>query len=148
MINKKGLSAVVTTLIIMLLVLVAVGIVWVVIRSVIEGGGGQVEAKAKCIGVDLQIVSAADCNSGATSCNVTVERNPGGGDIAGVKLIVTDGVTSLTVDGSAMDELGTVTISATGDALAGDAITAKVAALVDDGVGGTVVCDVVDEYTY
>ena len=36
--NKKGLSTVVTTLIIILLVLVAIGIVWVVIRGVIESG--------------------------------------------------------------------------------------------------------------
>lgn len=34
--NKKGLDAVVTTLIIILLVLVAVGIIWVVARNVVQ----------------------------------------------------------------------------------------------------------------
>ncbi len=36
--NKRGLSAVVIALIIILLSLVAVGVVWVVVKNIISGG--------------------------------------------------------------------------------------------------------------
>jgi flagellin-like protein len=49
--EKKGLSAVVTTLIIILLVLVAVGIIWVVVRNVVEEGGSTIDLSVKCLDV-------------------------------------------------------------------------------------------------
>jgi len=51
--HKKGLSTIVATLVIILLVLVAVGIVWVVVRNVIERGTNQVDINAKCIGAEV-----------------------------------------------------------------------------------------------
>ena len=36
--NKKGLSTIVATLLIILLTLVAVGIIWIVIRNVVQTG--------------------------------------------------------------------------------------------------------------
>ena len=40
--SKKGLSAVVTTLIIILLVLVAVGIIWVVVQNIVTEGAESI----------------------------------------------------------------------------------------------------------
>ena len=147
--NKKGLSVVISTLIIILLVLVAIGIIWVVVQGIVEEGGAQVEAKARCIGVDLKIKSVGTCIAGSISCDVTIERGTGGGDIDGVRVVVTDGATSLTGDGAVLDVFDTVTISATGSsALGSAATTAKVAALITDDAGEEVVCDIVTEYTY
>ena len=55
--NKKGLDAIVTTIIIILLALVAIGIIWAVLRNVVQQGADQVDNNAKCISVDLEAVS-------------------------------------------------------------------------------------------
>src|SRR3990167_792910 len=54
--DKRGLDAVVTTLLIILLVLVAVGIIWVVVRNVVQQGSEQIDINARCLSVDLQAV--------------------------------------------------------------------------------------------
>ena len=40
--QKRGLSGIVATLLIILLVIVAVGIVWVVVRNVVQEGSEQI----------------------------------------------------------------------------------------------------------
>ena len=84
--NSRGLSAVVTTLIIVLLVLVAIGIVWIVIRGVVESGSQQINYSAKCLSVSVQ-TTAVNCAAGGTSCDAIVRRNAGGNPIAGIKFI-------------------------------------------------------------
>lgn len=83
--NKRGLSAVVTTLIIILLVLVAIGIIWVVIRNVIEGGTETADYAVKCLAVDIR-ATALNC-SAVNTCTVTMNRKAGGEPISGVKLV-------------------------------------------------------------
>jgi len=51
--NTKGLSEIVATLIIILLTLVAVGIIWVVIRVVVKIGAGQISVSAIFININL-----------------------------------------------------------------------------------------------
>ena len=84
--HKKGLSTVVTTLIIILLVLVAIGIVWVVIRGFTEGGASTVKYNAMCLEVDVR-ATALTCESAGTNCNFTLTRKSGGESISGVKLV-------------------------------------------------------------
>ncbi len=108
--NTKGLSAVITTLIIILLVLVAVGIVWVVVNNVLEEGSEQLEIGSKCLSVDIRATSA-DCewlSSGSTpgDCNVTYTRNSGGDDVDGIRFILSDGLNSISKDVSGNVEIG------------------------------------------
>jgi hypothetical protein len=86
--EKKGLSTVITSLIIILLVLVAIGIVWVTVRGIIDRGTGQVDIKSKCLEVDVRPTALGSCN--ATYCIATLNRKAGGVDVAGVKLIVSN----------------------------------------------------------
>ena len=72
--QKKGLSTVVTTLIIILLVLVAVGIIWIVVRGVIEGGTKEIDYGVKCLKTDVR-ATAATCD--AASCDVNLYRKKG-----------------------------------------------------------------------
>jgi len=58
--KKRGLSAVVTTLLIILLVFVAVGIVWVVVRNVIEGGLEDVNLGAFTTSFDIKSAIVED----------------------------------------------------------------------------------------
>jgi len=80
--NKKGLSAVVTTLMIILLVLVAVGIIWVVIRNVVETGTENIDIGSKCLAVSVKPVAYDSVTK-----TVTLERSAGGEAIDGVKIV-------------------------------------------------------------
>ncbi len=111
--NKKGLSAVITTLLVVLLVLVAVGIVWAVVRNLVQTGAGGVELGAKCLNIDVSAVSAS-CND--SLCNVVVERSGSNTDeIAGIKLVIKDSSTAeasgITDSEGNIEVLATKTIS-------------------------------------
>ena len=93
--SRRGLSAVVTTLIIILLSLVAIGIIWVVVNNVLEGGAETTEIGAKCLQVDIK-ATAASCNAG--NCNVTYNRKSGGDAIDGIKIVMSDGQNSVQTD--------------------------------------------------
>jgi hypothetical protein len=96
--EKKGLSAVVTTLIIILLVLVAVGIIWVVVRNVVEEGGSTIDLSVKCLDVSVKATGVTCGYTGTKSCNVTYTRESGGDDIDGIKIVYSDGIESLSQD--------------------------------------------------
>ena len=87
--NKKGLSAVITTLIIILLVLVAVGILWVIIRGIVEEGAIDIEYKLKCMDVNVR-ATIVDC-SDPTACDITLTRGAGGDAIDGVRIVFYEG---------------------------------------------------------
>jgi hypothetical protein len=97
--NKRGLSTIVVTLIIIVLSLVAVGVVWGVVNNLLKGGTAGIDINSKCLGVNLQITQA-NCSAGTTNkiCDVQVSRGGTTDDaFAGVKLVfrnVTAGVNS------------------------------------------------------
>jgi len=97
--EKKGLSAVVTTLIIILLVLVAVGGIWIVVSNFIDTGTEQIDLSSKCRAVDLSAVSVA--STGGTGYDVTLKRGAGGDTIEGVKLNIFN-----STDNSGVKEFG------------------------------------------
>jgi len=84
--NTKGLSAVVTTLIIILLAIVAVGIIWVVVDQVLKSGAEQIDYTTKCFAVDLEFVSVTAVTGEAGNYSVSLKRNAGGDEMAGVKV--------------------------------------------------------------
>ena len=84
--NKRGLDAVVTTLIIILLVLVAVGIIWVVVRNVVQQGAQQIDISSKCIAVDIKAVSVVPVAGQAGNYSVTLRRAAGGDVLGGIKV--------------------------------------------------------------
>src|SRR3990167_9321273 len=79
MFRKRGLSGIVTTLIIILLVLVAVGVIWAVVKNLVQKGSEQIELGQFTL--DLQIKSAQVENGNVTV--VVVKRNPGDGEFVG-----------------------------------------------------------------
>ncbi len=108
--NKRGLSAIVATLIIILLVLVAVGIIWVVVRNLIQEGAEQIDVSTKCIAVDVRAVSVAPVVGEAESYSVTLRRTAGGEAIAGVKIsLFNDTANSGVLNFTAISELETTT---------------------------------------
>lgn len=128
--NKKGLSTVVATLLIILLVIVAVGVLAVVFRNTISSGTGQFDLGTKCLAVNLDATSAR-CNTASNfiNCSVTIHRSSGGDEISGVKLIFSnaDETSSASVDWSGnIAELATVTNSSMNTTLENTTTVSKI----------------------
>lgn len=112
--DKRGLSTVVTTLIIILLVLVAVGIIWVVVRNLIETGSEDIDLGTQCTTeVDVRATAVDNCvvvNS-YYRCNVSVVRESGSVEIGGVKLVFHN--TTSDISGNVVDVNGTIGLLST-----------------------------------
>ena len=106
--NKGGLSAIVTTLLVILLVLVAVGIVWAVVSNLLKGGAGSAELAVKCLNIDVE-ATAVNCDTAIPAlCNMTFERTGTNNDeIAGVWLVFRNS-TAGTTSGSVVDVTGNI----------------------------------------
>jgi len=95
--NKSGLSDIILTLIMILLVLVAVGIVWAVASGVINRGAGKVDLGTRCLDVDIKatsVVESWDTTSKSSSYMITLARSAGGDSIGGVKIALSGGNTT------------------------------------------------------
>ena len=93
--NNKGLSTIVATLIIILLVLVATGIIWVVIRGVINDASSGVASEAMClesqvVATKVTRVSFGVVPNGLNVYSVTMSREGGNDALGGVNLVFTD----------------------------------------------------------
>jgi len=95
--NRKGMSAVITNLIIILLVIVAVGIIWTVVQGLIKESTSQISTK-ELTGIDATI---EDVTVRGNTVDVSV-RNSGTDTMTGVELIISNGreSTSFTRDQS------------------------------------------------
>ena len=113
--SKRGLSAIVATLLIILLTLIAVGIIWVVIRNVVQSGAEQVDLGTKCIAIELSAITVVENTTGNPGVYyVTLNRGSDSQDDIGVKVNVFQGATTSSgvIDFGAfgdLDPLGTVT---------------------------------------
>lgn len=81
--QKRGLSDVITTALIILLAIAAVVIVWSFVRPTLQKAGEQIDAS--CATVDM---SAISCVSATT--DVVVRNGPGQGQITAGKLVYYD----------------------------------------------------------
>jgi|SRR3989344_1886030 len=134
--NKKGLSDVVTTVLIILLAIAAIVIVWNFVSPTLENAGSQIESQTACLDASVTTVS---CAVGTTS-NVVI-RNDGGLPVkykVVVNHVATGTAGTTTVDSSesaALDAYGTRTEGRT--ILAGESVRVAVT-----NIGGTAVsCD-------
>lgn len=83
--TKRGLSDVVTTVLIILLVLAAVAIIWGYLRGSLVQSGQQISGATSCLGLDLKVKS---CKVAAGSATVVYERGSGSGDANLTKVTV------------------------------------------------------------
>jgi len=91
--SNRGLSEVVTNLLLILLVLVSVGVVWAVVRNIVSEGSGGIELGQ--FTYDLQIQSAY---VSGTDVIVGIRRNSGGGDILGMKFVFLNETGSIIIE--------------------------------------------------
>ncbi len=91
--NKKGVSDVVMTVIMILLVIVAIGVVWLAVQSFI-GKNTNYDASTSCLGINLE-VAKADCNVGTSSCTLIVNRLSGSSAITNLSVVLSTDSSSL-----------------------------------------------------
>ena len=135
--NTKGLSTVVTTLIIILLVLVAIGIVWVVVDRLISNTEGQINVAQKCIGISLEITETTFVAGAIGSSKVTVTKM-GGATPDGIQATFNGGVPE-----SVVGEVTTINPSNvinTDTAMTSPPTSVTVAAYFDDADGNPYFC--------
>jgi len=140
--DKKGISAIVMTIIMVGLVLVAVGIVWAVVLNILEGQEEQLAVSEKCLGIVIEPTNMV-CGDG--KCNVTLERATGssGDTIDGVEVTVNNGAdTNSSISGG--DIAVTKTVSVT-DTLP-TATEASVRIYFDDAEGNPQYCSQIASY--
>jgi len=103
--DKRGMSQIITTVIIVVLVLVAIGIVWAVIANIIDAGSDDVALGTSCLGI--QIKATRVVNTSATGdYDITLKRLAGGNSIGGVKILIKNDTDSALLDfGEALNEL-------------------------------------------
>lgn len=145
--NKKALSTVVTTLIIILLVLVAVGVIWVVVRDVIEGGAEQIDISTKCLEVDVR--ATAVVNIAGTDYDVTLKRGAGGDAVGGVMITIfnnTDNSGVIDIS-TALAELQTSTESVTATNIA-DANKIETTVYFTDASGNAQLCSQTNTFSF
>jgi hypothetical protein len=117
MVNKKGISDVVTTVLIILLALAAVVIIWAFVRPTIQDTSQNINVASDCLKTEIKPVSCSNTNG------VVVQLvSRGASEIKTVKAIVTapDGSTTVVNAGVPANDLETVTILASAFDLDGD----------------------------
>ena len=106
MMNKKGVSAVIANVLIVLLVVAAIAILWAVIRPTIEGAGEEIASSTTCQQVNVEV-------TGCTSDGVTVFRGAGGPSDEGTGIVSVEGEGTCEGQTNALLVLGSETIVTT-----------------------------------
>lgn len=109
--NKKGISGVITTVLLILIVLAAIGIVWAVVNSFIQEGTSGIEGTASCLSMQLQIDSAVYDGAGT---NISVKRIAGEGSLESIAFIVDGSIAEFTALSGLPDIAETKRFSNTG----------------------------------
>ena len=85
--NKKGLSTIVTVLIIILLTLVVIGIIWGVVDNLLSKSKSSVESSTKCLDVDMKATAVTHA-VGAAVYDITIKRGPTGEGTFYAKVVI------------------------------------------------------------
>lgn len=96
--NNKGLSTIVTTLILVLLVLVAVGILWNPVKNLLSESTDALE-NTDCMTIDLSI-GASQATADTEDYTLTITRNDDGDNTIYVRMLAINATESGTSDDS------------------------------------------------
>src|SRR3989344_2936303 len=83
--NKKGLSDVISTVLLILLVISAIAILWIVIQNFISSSSESIE-----VGTNSASLEITNAQYGPNGLEVNVKKSTAGGDVSGINLILDD----------------------------------------------------------
>ena len=84
--DKKGISNIIATLLLVLLTIAIIAILWVIVRNITSSASEGISLGG--LTLDLKIQSAS---VGQGNLSVLVQRQPGAGDLVGINFVVYDG---------------------------------------------------------
>jgi FlaG/FlaF family flagellin (archaellin) len=141
--NRKGLSEVVTNVLIILLVVIAIGVLWAFIGPMISKTGEKVEVGTTCITM-ASALAPVSCAKTASDVNVSVKRSAGQANLKALKLIFEKegGETAvITKEGISLAELETKVYSSTINEIKFSPKAVSVAAGIEDSAGKVSYCE-------
>ena len=109
--NKKGLSAVIVSMMLVLLAIVSVGVVFVVVNNAVERPAEDIRARSQCLGVSVEPLSTSDCHNSTEKCEIYVVRKAGGSksEVKGVVITFLNGaetIHAINYSGVDLEQLG------------------------------------------
>ena len=84
--NKRGISNIIATLLLVLLTIVILGILWLVIRNITSSASEGISLSGLTLDLKIQRASI-----GQNNLSVLVQRQQGAGDLVGIKFVLYDG---------------------------------------------------------
>jgi flagellin-like protein len=101
--NKRGLSEVVTSVIIILLVIAAIVLIWTIVNNFLQRGGETFASQVDCISNPVSIEAFSKIDADPTDTNldsysVTVKRTSGDDQVTGFYLVFSGGGKSAAVN--------------------------------------------------
>lgn len=144
--NNKGLSQVISIVVIVVLVLIAMAVIWGVYSGIIADQTSTATLANECTSIEVRPTNAV-CTAGA--CTVTVERSSSGDDITGIKVIYTDdtGANNVTTVVGNIEPLGTKNINNVNTMLTGTVTNVDVSAYLTTETGDEYICPSKFSYT-
>lgn len=131
--TKRGMSAVITTLIIILLVLFAIGILWSIIANLLKDTSEQISIDRFTVDVTIKEVDVYD---DMNRIDITILRNPGRGDISGLVFIFSNSTNSERfVNDTTLDELATSVYSFFPDMNVSEIDSIEVYPIIEEDIG-------------
>jgi len=91
--NKRGISTVIATILIVLLGLVAVGIIWGVIQNILSDTEDDITIRGSKVNLNIKDAQYSD-----GKIQVRVERGIGEGEVIGLKFTISDGSNTEVID--------------------------------------------------
>ncbi len=154
--NKKGLSSIVTAVLLILLAVASIAIVWQFVRISLNKSGERINTAISfdCENLNLEILDAKyDDTLIPPQLTTIIKRNAGGGEIVKIKFIVNNGVSDTELPTQVVSDLyefNTKTFNFiegqdfnTNEISKGHAL--KIAPLIKTQSGNEVQCEVKDE---
>jgi hypothetical protein len=90
--NKKGLNEVISTVLIILLILIAVAILWFFVRPFIVDSGSTIDQSGSCLKTTIEPIKCQYTEGDAEHRNllISLQRRGAGGNITSMKIILTN----------------------------------------------------------
>lgn len=146
MLNKKGLSGVIVTMIIVAFSLVLITVLWVSIQGILDKNAGDISLGPVTVGLQIRNVEVI-----GNSLEVAVKRNPGPGDLVKLKFVVSNETDSQEIEKATtikeMDLLKFILNETDlGGIVASEVVSVSVDAILISSSGEEFVGNVVDNY--
>ena len=145
--GNKGLSQIITTIIMILIAIVAVFVVWGVVSNILKGGQNQANLNIRCSNINLEIdKETAKCNATETNA-LTAKVNRGSDEEGNIQLKLIAGESVVTQDAPQSPASKIYTWNGAGGFIDGSTVDLSVAAVITQDNGKAYTCQASNKIT-